>query len=287
MCKEVIRMKKIFTFLLLSSILLISCSAEPASKSGFNDDTKKIGITLKKDVPADFIPRDIKVVAIGDSLTQGVGDRTGRGGYVPFLKSMLEKEKGIKSVEISNYGIKGYRSDELLTRLKKPNIQKAIKDVDMVMITIGGNDMMKIIRKNFSNLNFELFEKEEELFAERLTNIFDTIRTINPNCEIGLVGLYNPFFKWFSNSPEMNEILKQWNETSQNVVAKYEDIYFIEVDDLFRNHEDELLYEDQFHPNEKGYELMAKRIYKKLDDQALPVFLKKKEIGIKEGARGE
>lgn len=277
-------MKKIFTFLFLCSILLMGCSAEPASKSGVVDDMKKTGLTLKKAVPTDFIPRDIKVVAIGDSLTQGVGDRTGKGGYIPFLKGMLEKEKGIKSVDIANYGIKGYRSDELLTRLHKPKVEKAIEDADMVMITIGGNDVMKIIRKNFSNLNFELFEKEEDLFAERLTNIFDTIRSTNPNCEIALIGLYNPFFKWFANTPEMNEVLKQWNETSQNVVAKYENIYFIEVADLFRNHEDELLYEDQFHPNEKGYELMAKRIHERLDDQALPVFYNKRENGNKEGA---
>ena len=50
----------------------------------------------------------INLVAIGDSLTQGVGDPTQRGGYVPLLAQNLKQNQHIRSVQTQNFGKSGY-----------------------------------------------------------------------------------------------------------------------------------------------------------------------------------
>lgn len=63
--------------------------------------------------------KELNLVAIGDSLTEGIGDSTGRGGYVPLVAELLESKDEIETVSTSNYGISGNRSDQILKRIKK------------------------------------------------------------------------------------------------------------------------------------------------------------------------
>ncbi|MFK4997808.1 hypothetical protein ACI2OX_11215 [Bacillus sp. N9] len=69
----------------------------------------------------------------------------------------------------------------------------------------------------------------------------------------------------------MDEIVKSWNKASETIIAEFNDTSFIPVADIFENNEEELLYEiDLFHPNNRGYDLMAERIYEYLErDQML------------------
>jgi hypothetical protein len=94
------------------------------------------------EVALDFLKKDQKVVAIGDSLTEGIGDETGNGGYVGILNHTFEDNNF--NITVENFGKKGNRTDQLLKRLEKEDIASAIKEADMVIITIGANDIMKI-----------------------------------------------------------------------------------------------------------------------------------------------
>src|SRR5699024_6221798 len=40
-----------------------------------------------------FFKNDIKIVAIGDSLTQGVGDEADKGGYVDILENTINQDR--------------------------------------------------------------------------------------------------------------------------------------------------------------------------------------------------
>lgn len=261
-------MKQFFTLLILSAVILGSCSKK--QDQIVLHPEKKTAVQVFEAIPADFVPRQLTVVSAGDSLTQGVGDSTGQGGYLPYLKNMLEHEKGIKEVDFFNFGVTGNRTTQLLKRLQNPGMKNALQKADIVIITIGGNDLMKVVKDNFLNLQVSAFVKEKESFRKHLIQIMEAIVTENPNASIVLVGLYNPFSKWFGEIKEMDEIVSDWNKAGQSVIANYPNAYFVEIEDVFLNANEELLYTDNFHPNDKGYELIAERLNIAMEARVLP-----------------
>ena len=56
---------------------------------------------------------NVTYVAIGDSLTQGVGDSSNQGGFVPVLSQALESDFDWQ-VTSRNYGIAGNTSNQIL-----------------------------------------------------------------------------------------------------------------------------------------------------------------------------
>ncbi|EKN69484.1 G-D-S-L family lipolytic protein [Neobacillus bataviensis LMG 21833] len=260
-------MKKFFTPLILSVLLLCSCSE---SNPLVLHQEKKVAAQVFAPIPADFVPRKLTIVSAGDSLTQGVGDSTGQGGYLPYLKTMLEKEKGIQEVDFYNFGVKGNRTTQLLKRLKTPEMKEVLQKTDLVILTIGGNDIMKVVKDNISNLQISNFTKEKAAFQEHLTQIFEAIVQENPNASIVLVGLYNPFSTWFSDIKEMDQVVAEWNQVGQNVIANFSHAYFVKIEDVFLTAAEDLLYTDHFHPNDKGYELIAERLNETLGDRVIP-----------------
>ena len=260
-------MKKIFPLLILSVLLLSSCN--PVDQLRLHSE-KKTAAQAFAQVPADFVPRKLTVLSAGDSLTQGVGDSTNKGGYLPYLETMLEKEKGIKEVDFYNYGVKGNRTTQLLKRLKTSDMKSALHKADLVILTIGGNDIMKVVKDNIENLQLSTFTAEKASYQKHLTQIFDLIHQENPHAQVVLVGLYNPFSKWFSEIKELDEIVADWNKTGQTVIAHYPNAYFVPIEDMFLNATEDLLFTDNFHPNDKGYELIAHRLNETLEEQVLP-----------------
>ncbi|MBP1969752.1 lysophospholipase L1-like esterase [Virgibacillus natechei] len=212
-----------------------------------------------------FTNGDSHVVAIGDSLTQGVGASHEQGGYVGILDRTINAEDQI--VSFDNFGIRGNRSDQLLERLDNPELSTAIEDADTVLITIGANDIMKVVRENFTNLNIEDFAEERNIYEETLDQIFTKIKNINPNTEIYLLGFYNPWDEYFQDIEELGIIVEEWNNTGNSFAEENEDITFIPMVDVFENAEEHLFADDNFHPNDLGYQRMASRVLDYLTNQ--------------------
>lgn len=265
-------MKKIFTPLILSVLFLSSCSG--SNQWTFHSE-KKTAAQVFEPVPADFQPRKLTVLSAGDSLTQGIGDSTKQGGYLPYLDTLLEKEKGVQEVDFYNYGVKGNRTTQLLKRLQSPEMKSVLQKSDVVVLTIGGNDIMKVVRDNLANLQLSVFTKEKELYRRHLTQILEAIAGENPDASIVLVGLYNPFSKWFPDIEEMDTIVSDWNEAGRRVIANYPNAYFVPIEDVFLDTKENLLYTDNFHPNDKGYELIAERLSETFGNQVIPDLEKK------------
>ncbi|GAA0429501.1 MAG: SGNH/GDSL hydrolase family protein [Bacillota bacterium] len=205
-----------------------------------------------------FFSNKTHVTAIGDSLTQGVGDSTAQGGYVGILERAINKDK--KVVTFDNLGVRGNRSDQLLKRLDKPEVVSSIKRSDIVLITIGANDIMQVLKQNITNLKMEDFTKERAQYQERLHHIFSKIETINPKTKIYLLGFYNPFQKYFKDIKELGIIVENWNNTGKEIAASKKNVSFIPTKDLFDNTDENLFAEDNFHPNHLGYKRMAQRV---------------------------
>lgn len=208
--------------------------------------------------------KDLHAVAIGDSLTQGVGDETENGGYVGILTNTF-KENNL-NISIENYGKRGNRTDQLLKRLEKKEIEASIQQADIVLITIGANDIMKIVKNNIMDLQLNFFEQEKKEYIERLTAIFHRINEINPDTKIYLIGFYNPFDRYFGDIEEFQMIVNDWNESSETVTEQFENVNYIPISDIFSDSDVNLLSEDHFHPNTSGYERMARRILENMEE---------------------
>lgn len=275
-------MKKAFIFLFLAILLLISCSGLYLIISKENHAERAINLTLQELEPVTFVPQDLTIVAAGDSLTEGIGDTTESGGYLPYLKMLLENEEDINQTTFYNFGVSGNRSDQLLKKVQTDEVKTAIRDADMVIITIGGNDMMKVVHENIANLTKTDFEEQKKIFERNLKLTIDIIRQENETGHIVLVGLYNPFHKWFPEIKEMNEVVSEWNEASQAILSQYSDTYFVDIMNVFEMEEEELLYTDYFHPNNRGYELIAGEVFEELAEEAIDHLIEQKWIAQKQ-----
>lgn len=213
---------------------------------------------LLKDTLGLFIKEDLHITAVGDSLTQGVGDATENGGYVGILKQTFEETDD--HVKIDNFGKRGNRTDQLLKRLDDPVISASIKNADVVLITIGANDIMKVTKDHFTDLDYDDYSAAMPSYEERMKDIFEKIDTLNPDAEVYLIGFYNPFEESFPEiEDQLGTIVDEYNDIGKQV-AKEKDQHYIETADLFHNQTATLLADDYFHPNEVGYGKVAERV---------------------------
>ncbi len=271
--------KNMFSILLVT--VLAGCSGLPFLHGKEPAEHSKINLTksLKKEIPADFIPTNLAVVSIGDSLTQGVGASDDQEGYIPYLSAYLETNRGIRDASFSNYGVRGNRTSDLLNRLQDDQIMSDIAKADAIVITIGGNDIMKVVKEKFTDLTMADFLEASVTYEQRVEKILGTIRQYNQEAEIYFVGLYNPFGKWMSAFSELDIIMEDWNEIGMEVTKRDSNAYFIRIDDIFSASSENLLYkEDYFHPNDRGYELIAARIYDEMKEQTVETIFAEGEM---------
>src|SRR5699024_2380443 len=124
---------------------------------------------------------DIKITAIGDSLTQGVGDEEDNDGYVVILEDTINKDNDI--VEIDNYEKRGNRTDQLIDRMEEPEIKESLEEADIILITIGANDIMQIFKENFTDLDMNQFETGQNNYENRLHEIFSDLESMNSRAD--------------------------------------------------------------------------------------------------------
>ncbi|GGI64524.1 SGNH/GDSL hydrolase family protein [Enterococcus alcedinis] len=231
----------------------------------------------------------IQLVAVGDSLTQGVGDETNKGGFVPLLANSLETKFPVNPVEIENFGVSGNRSPQILKRVKSDEkLQKNLETADIITLTVGGNDLMRVIQNNILGLSVDTFKKPGEKYQKNLQELLDEIRTYNSKAPIYVLGIYNPFYIYFPEITEMQEIVNNWNRLTESVVDQEDQTYFVPINDLIyqgifdtndatveeevdastlndlRNNA--LYEEDKFHPNFNGYQLISMAFLEKITE---------------------
>jgi lysophospholipase L1-like esterase len=234
---------------------------------------------------ADYQTRKVQqfsYVALGDSLTQGVGDTTNQGGFVPLVAQSLTNEEGYE-VAAQNFGVAGNTSNQILKRMKEQDeIADALSKADLMTLTVGGNDLRKVILDNITSLKISTFKKPSVAYSKRLVEIIELARKDNPDLPIYVLGIYNPFYLNFPEMTDMQTIVDNWNQTTQDTIAKFDKVYFVPINDLLYQGidgqegivqtsgdekkiiNDALYQEDNFHPNNTGYEIMKRAVLEKI-----------------------
>src|SRR4030042_933539 len=194
----------------------------------------KLQKTLRKLAAGD----PVRIVALGDSLTQGWMVRK---GYLDFLAEMLEKKYPDGEISIVNRGIPGDTADGGLHRLRRDVCDA---DPDLVFIQFGLNDA-------FMGVHPERFRTTVEIMIERIRSDTDA--------EILLVTSVPVMFERMDAATgEFYGLLEAIAEQEKLPIARVHRYWMKKVNAgiAFGS----LVQHDQVHPNVEGYRLMAEAI---------------------------
>lgn len=197
--------------------------------------------------------RGKELVALGDSLTYGVGDQSGEG-YAENLEEVIN-EKRDEPLTVYNYGIPGQQTDGLLAQLKDDEVKTALKNAEYFTVFIGTNDLIKTNGGDLNPLYDDRIQAGQEDYKKNLQDILSIIREENPEAPILFLGLFNPY----PENEEIQQVIDDWNNLSKSMVEEYPRVKFIATDGILKEKSSEY-FSDALHPNEKGYELITKRM---------------------------
>lgn len=183
------------------------------------------------------INNPIKIVAFGDSLTEGFGV-PGEDSYPSQLERMLIGNK-VKDVKVLNFGVSGDTTLDALNRVQavideKPNI---------VILTIGANDGLR--RQDLKQMKSNMSAIISKLKENNIIVILSFIKS-----SIFINGKYGEDFE-----NVYVELQEEYNLLSiKNFLAG-----------IYMNQSRVL--PDGLHPNKNGYEIIAR-------DNVLPIVMK-------------
>ncbi|PLR80597.1 GDSL family lipase [Bacillus sp. V33-4] len=213
--------------------------------------------SVSMDMPEVTADEDGKhILAIGDSLTRGFGDSKGQG-YTGYLIEHLQESSNDK-ITLQNLAISGSSTDQWLEQVKQKKVQRQVEQADVILMTIGANDLFQE-GKTINNFNTQTVDELRKQYLVNLQEILTELRTLNAQAPIFFIGLYNPLIDT-NNADLITRVVRQWNFETSLLLDKYHKTVFVPVFDLFQSNVNDYLYKDKFHPNTKGYKLIAKRI---------------------------
>jgi len=201
-----------------------------------------------------------QVLLLGDSVAKGTGDESGKGfsGYLSeYFKNSTPKE-----IILNNAAIDGLDSLGLLEQLQSGRLDKSIVDSDLILVSIGGNDVRSILSLNNIAKDDE-FKVRQDSYLGSLKQTLKLLRTTNPNSIIVFLGLYNPYEK--ATSAEDTRLLNTWNYNTQQLVEEDGKAIFIPTHDLLKFNLGRFIAQDGLHPNSAGYQALSNRISKSVE----------------------
>lgn len=222
--------------------------------------------------PTTTYPDNTYIMALGDSLTKGTGDVTGKG-YVERVKEGLASDLK-KDVFVWNYAKVGAKTADLLALLNDPNgkLTDLLKQANIVLLTIGGNDIFQsgitsqsaVNTAGELNIDYNNLQKEMPLSLDRLDKIISQIATVNPNAHIVYTMFYHPFLD-YDTKRAGSTLIQQWSDKAFAIANRYPNVTVVPTYDLFSTNLLKYLYSDHFHPNQEGYARMASRVLQVLE----------------------
>ena len=190
---------------------------------------------------------------LGDSLARGTGDESGLGIGGRLVDELARRHFDVQRA--TNLAVDGARTPDLLQRLKSHNVLQVAAQSNVIVISIGGNDLWG--GTDWRNAP----PRDPDAVMERvLDNIADAVKTLrgmSPPARIFIVGLYNPFVST-PNGALLTPLVLRWNSRMTERFSSDANVVIVPTADLFAYHD--RLSPDRFHPSGEGYALIARRI---------------------------
>ena len=248
------------------------------------------------------------MLVLGDSISTGFGLANYKKGNNyntnSYANLLAKKYKLSQKSDYYNYAIDGQTSLELYSRVNAGNYNEDIKKSDLILISIGGNDLLSALLDfvkgtmgasltgEESEIDFDFtapdilakLNKMVETISNNITKlkgnligITDKIYEINPKAEVVFQTVYNPLDGlkikmpsiitdvFVSRIDEVNRIINM-NATTDDNKQRYNvaDIYT-----SFSGKSTELtnISKTDIHPNAEGHEKISECIAQIVDDK--------------------
>lgn len=224
----------------LSAVLLLGCFA----------------FSVAADETTDYL-------VLGDSIAYGSG-----------LSNPVEAVYGkivadTHGFNYTNYSVPGHTTSNLLARLEKEEVIAAVKDAEIISISIGGNnflmsDLLGLMADALIKSDYSEMDKIAEGFYTEFSEIMDVINENNPDAIVLMQTLYNP------QSGKIRPVYGEGQKRLNEMVNKYNDehpgeIIIVEVGEALGEDMD-CFAADDIHPSAKGNRLIAEEILKTLSE---------------------
>jgi len=222
-------------------------------------------------------PKKLNYVALGDSIAEGVNSYNAPDyGYPDYIRDYLNNNKRLGNYT-KRFSKSGYRVENIIndindnrsvidTNNKTITIKEALRESNLVTISIGANDLMggSSIQTFATKLNNMKTTKEEvDEIVKQVEELLILVKKYAKG-QIILVGYYNPLPTITSHKSQIDEVIiyanNKYLEIAENLEIDYVDIF-----ELFIEHIEFLPNPSNIHPNSKGYEAMSKEVIKKIN----------------------
>ncbi|HEY0709162.1 MAG TPA: GDSL-type esterase/lipase family protein [Polyangia bacterium] len=195
-----------------------------------------------------------RVVALGDSISFGVGD--GRGGYAGRVVEALREDR--RDLRFTNLAVSGHETRDVLRILAGAEAQRQVEAADLILLSAGGNDLSHGLR----SLATEDARPPDRALSDARTNLAEILRrlrTLNPNATVRMLGIYNPLEVLPEEAAKARAQLLLWNTAIEEAAVPHTGVVVVPIGDLFAERP-ELLAGDRYHPGPRGHELIAARV---------------------------
>lgn len=237
-------------------------------------------------------------IALGDSISTGYGLEHKENAFTNLLADDLEKGDNYY-----NFAIDGNTSDDLLNRLSEEEVIDKIKNSELVTISIGGNDILRLFRtfKDLLNVEFLISVKDikEVLnnpvvlaaiavslegvdlqtpyltmlknYEQNLGLIINKIKEVNPETRIMIQTVYNPLIgiKEYKIIERLVDTLI--NGVNQIILKHAEGNYdIIDTYSEFYEHAEDYtnIKIMDIHPSINGHKVIREMIIEKITEEA-------------------
>ncbi|PFK45932.1 lipase [Bacillus cereus] len=251
-------MKKVILTILCLLLLIISYSYFEKNDETKEQKEKSVSSTphwIDKQTNDSFYH-----LVLGDSLAKGYGST--QGGFAELASKQIE-EIIHKPIKVENLGVNGLTTDRLVQKIQAEEVQQKIKEANIITINIGGNNLFRLNRDVGVIDGIKMLNKEKAHFEADVKSIVKTVRTLNPNALLILSELYNPLQLDDSIASYADMFLDGWNDAVYSISKENQPSIVLPIRKLISNDKKDLLY-DQVHPNDKGYEIIARALTKQV-----------------------
>jgi lysophospholipase L1-like esterase len=230
--------------------------------------------------PVDTLPPGpVTIVALGDSLTQGDGDDTGRGYPARLLDLVNAVRPGST---MTNLGQSGWNSDALINGDQglAGQLPRAVEEIEaaaaegraaVALVWIGSNDLWYAYEFNEGSDENDALDAEH--FAANMDVILGQLRAAGAQVIVALlddqtrrpVALKGEAFPSIT-ADELDRMSQQVQRYNEMIAEKAAHHGALTVDfystDIFTN--PATLYDDGNHPNAAGYDVIAQKWFEAL-----------------------
>ncbi|MBS4189866.1 hypothetical protein KHA94_06570 [Bacillus sp. FJAT-49705] len=195
----------------------------------------------------------LRYLAIGDSLTDGIGVPFLDPGFVEYYRGLSQRILK-KPILYQKYARSGATTGDVFMMLHSPFVMESVNCANIITITAGGDDLINaakglIINGKEANISHVIKQTQNNYskIVERIHHLDKQDKYI-----LRLTNLYTPF----PDIPIADEAIKAFNSMI-NSFGRETNVKVADIYSAFKGNEEALLSKGGVHPNSEGYYQMA------------------------------